>query len=258
MLVTLAMLSHPLLDVCTSYGTQLLMPLARTRFALDSLPVVAPLLTAFLLLGLLLGTRRTGGPGGTWPTATALGLTGVYLLLGIFFNQLAEDRAAGQLARQGIVEARVHAYPTMLQLPHRRIVALTPDQIHVGFVTIWRDCDIQWAVSERQDHPAARALLASPEGQIFAWFANGMIDGLVEPVGDNYAVELSDLRYGFIAGTTRGMWGVTAELSNALEILTPPKRVQHRPEVSWGGILDLFRSAYPRQCPPATSMPGLP
>src|SRR5262245_38634841 len=39
-LFVLSMLTHPLLDACTSYGTQLLSPFSRRRFAIDSVAII--------------------------------------------------------------------------------------------------------------------------------------------------------------------------------------------------------------------------
>ena len=45
--VFIAALTHPLLDFCTSYGTQLFAPLTNTRYAWDALPIV-DIIYAFL------------------------------------------------------------------------------------------------------------------------------------------------------------------------------------------------------------------
>src|SRR5690606_3929228 len=37
-----ALLTHPLLDLCTSYGTQLLAPVSRERYALDAVSIIDP------------------------------------------------------------------------------------------------------------------------------------------------------------------------------------------------------------------------
>jgi inner membrane protein len=52
LLFTAALLSHPLLDVCTHYGTQLLAPFSDRRFALPALPIVEPIYTAVFVVGL--------------------------------------------------------------------------------------------------------------------------------------------------------------------------------------------------------------
>ena len=53
----LALLSHPLLDVLTPYGTQLLLPFSDQRFALFAMPIIDPLYTMPLFIGIYLAWR---------------------------------------------------------------------------------------------------------------------------------------------------------------------------------------------------------
>ena len=69
----LGYVSHPLLDACTTYGTQLLWPFADTRFAWNLIAVVDPMFTlpaiALVVLGLAQtprGVRTHGGRVGDW------------------------------------------------------------------------------------------------------------------------------------------------------------------------------------------------
>ncbi len=52
-LSTLAYATHCLLDACTSYGTQLFWPFASNRISWDILPIVAPIFTLILFLGVI-------------------------------------------------------------------------------------------------------------------------------------------------------------------------------------------------------------
>ena len=47
-----SMLSHPLLDWFTTYGTQLLAPFSRHRFAIDGVGIVDPFYSLTLIAGL--------------------------------------------------------------------------------------------------------------------------------------------------------------------------------------------------------------
>ena len=95
----LALLSHPLLDACTPYGTQLLAPFSDTRFAWHVVPIIEPVYTGILLLGILLlrFARRFG-----WVVSLLTGvLSSEYLLWGWVLNQRALSFAEQQLAREG-------------------------------------------------------------------------------------------------------------------------------------------------------------
>ncbi len=78
--------SHLLLDVATSYGTQILSPFSRHRFALDWLFIIDPYFTLLLLIG-------AAGAGFALTrerllAAVSLGLAGGYFLMcGLYHNQ---------------------------------------------------------------------------------------------------------------------------------------------------------------------------
>jgi inner membrane protein len=57
LLAMAALVSHPLLDWCTTYGTQLLAPFSSRRFALDWVAIVDPAYSLILAAGLVVGLR---------------------------------------------------------------------------------------------------------------------------------------------------------------------------------------------------------
>ena len=134
-LFIVALMSHPLLDWFTTFGTQLLAPVSRARFALNGISIVDPVYSGVLLLGLLLGWLFQRRPTAGRCAAVALALSTAYLFVGLWINVLAEREAERQLADADIRGADVRAFPTMLQLPHRRVVAITRDET-VGGVCI--------------------------------------------------------------------------------------------------------------------------
>jgi len=79
--------SHLLLDLATSYGTQILFPFSRQRFTLDWLFIIDPYLTGLLLFGAAaaLASATWGRTAGTYFLAAA----GAYVLLCGFYHQQA-------------------------------------------------------------------------------------------------------------------------------------------------------------------------
>ena len=79
--------SHLLLDLATSYGTQILFPFSRQRFTLDWLFIIDPYLTGLLLFGAVaaLASATWGRTAGTYFLAAA----GAYVLLCGFYHQQA-------------------------------------------------------------------------------------------------------------------------------------------------------------------------
>src|SRR5437899_10528019 len=93
LLFVLTLLSHPLLDWCTSYGTLLLAPLSAHRFALDAVAIIDPAYSLVLLAALLVGAWRGLAPRGpALSAAAALLLSTAYLGHGLLLNRDAEAR----------------------------------------------------------------------------------------------------------------------------------------------------------------------
>jgi membrane-bound metal-dependent hydrolase YbcI (DUF457 family) len=102
-LSVVALLTHPLLDAFTTYGTQLLSPFSSRRFAWDAVAIVDPVYSLVLALAIALGLRR----GVPTPLArraawTALALSSAYVALGLLVNHRAEAAARAQLAAEGL------------------------------------------------------------------------------------------------------------------------------------------------------------
>lgn len=202
----LALLSHPLLDVCTPYGTQLLAPFSDARFAWHAIPIIEPVYTGILLAGILLA--RFVGRYGWLVSLLTLVLSSEYLLWGWVLNQQAMHFAERQLAREGIVDARVYAFPTFFQMPLRRVVAISEKQIYIGFISMDKPCDIHWGEQERFEHPALEGLRETRAGKVFYWFSSGIVAERVVETAAGLIAEMSDLRYGKSIDVNDSMWGV--------------------------------------------------
>jgi inner membrane protein len=242
------LLSHPLLDWFTTFGTQLLKPFASTRFALDGIAIVDPVYTVMLGLGLLGGRFLKGHPRAGWPTTIALVLSTAYLMLGLRINGLAEQEAERQLADAGLQGYSVRAYPTMLQLPHRRIVATGSDDVRVGYVSMWRPCEIEWGRAPLFTNANVEAALATREGQIYDWFAGGRLISREVADGDSLIVETVDLRYGYTLDPLDGLWSIRTRFDADGKMIERPQRVSNRPEVTRETVGALLADAFPDSC----------
>ncbi len=188
--MTLALFSHPLLDFLTPYGTQLLQPFSDARFAVAAMPIIDPIYTLVLLAGLIAGYRFRAA-GGRIATATLL-VSCAYLGYGWHLNEGAERFARAQLAAQGVPHIEVAAFPTILQVHHRRVVARTPEADRVGFLSMWKPCEIRWQSQPRVPRSHIEAFLSTREGAIFDWFTMGWSHYAIE----NGSITATDLRYG--------------------------------------------------------------
>lgn len=247
-LCVLALLSHPLLDLFTSYGTQLFMPFSRDRYALHAIAIVDPAYSFMLAAGLAGSVFASNSRHRGWYTGAAVMLSIAYLLLGLRLNGLAESEATRQLEAAGIEVTEAHVFPTMLQLPHRRLVMLNPSEIRVGFISMWRPCPIEWGVAPRVANDLTEILRATDEGRIYAWFSGNLLATRQFTENNRRVVDLIDLRYGFEPDPLSGMWGIRGIFGIDGQLERPPERILDRPEVSAENIARLWADAFPEFC----------
>jgi inner membrane protein len=131
----LALFTHPLLDLMTVYGTQLLRPLTDHPYAVGSIFIIDPLYTLPLLGGLVLALVLRESRGLRWNHA-GLALSSVYLAWSVAAQQYVESVAGASLARQGIAADRVLVAPTSFNTVLWRVVAMTPTGYYEGFYSL--------------------------------------------------------------------------------------------------------------------------
>jgi len=227
LLATAALVSHPLLDWCTTYGTQLLAPFSNRRFALDWVAIIDPAYSLILAAGLVIGLRAGAATRAARRAGWAvLALSSLYLALGGFVNARIEAIARDELRASGMPFSRVSAYPTLLQLPFRRIVARSGDDVHVGWLSLLRPRPIEWQSFTQAEGPPVDAARATPEARLFEWFAMGEDAARVELREGRLVVELDDLRYGFPGHPRDGFWGVRVTLDATGRPLGPGVRFE--------------------------------
>lgn len=131
--IWLALVTHPLLDAMTVYGTQLALPWSNHPFGVGSVFIIDPLYTLPLLAGAgwAMGTRGRGR--GLAANAAGLALSTAYLAWGVLAQQQVERVARASLAAQGIQAERVLVTPTAFNSVLWRVLAVSGDQYHEGF-----------------------------------------------------------------------------------------------------------------------------
>jgi inner membrane protein len=129
-----ALASHLLLDLATSYGTQLLSPFSRRRLSLDWIFIIDPYFTALLLAGAIAAmTWPHWGPRlGAWCLAAAA----VYLLVCASYHHQALD-----LARRVFPEGKpgvqtVAALPQPFSSRRWQLIAGGPGEVQQTFVQL--------------------------------------------------------------------------------------------------------------------------
>jgi inner membrane protein len=240
-----ALFTHPLLDVFTSYGTQLLAPFSRQRFACNAVGIIDPAYSLMLAAAIAVGLWRGWGSKTARRAAWAgLGLSTAYLMLGLEVNRRAEQIATAQLRVEGIHDATVNAYPTLLQLPLRRVVARVGHEVRVGWLTVLGSEPIKWARFEDSQGPLVDAARETWEAQVLGWFAMGQTAARLETTANGAVVEIDDLRYGLPGAPRDGLWGVRVRLDRAGRPRGPGERLNRPPRAPPGELLQqLWRGA---------------
>lgn len=170
----LVLITHPLLDAFTSYGTQLFWPFTPTPTAWSSIFIIDPLYTLPLLLavgaGLLFGLRDKTAKG----PALALALSTLYLGFTLAGKFMAEQRVETELARQGIQAEALFSTPTPFNSLLWRVIVLEGEHYHESLVG-WFDQDAPQLNRLPRGSALAGALADSPAHARLAWFTAGFL-----------------------------------------------------------------------------------
>ncbi|RYY91798.1 MAG: metal-dependent hydrolase, partial [Comamonadaceae bacterium] len=169
----LALVTHPLLDAMTVYGTQLLQPLTDHPFGVGSIFIIDPMYTLPLVAGVVAAVAR-GHWRGLPLNRAGLVLSTAYLAWSVAAQWHVRELAQASLASRGLAGADVLVTPTPLNTVLWRVVAMLPDGSHQeGFHSLF---DGGRALRmERFAAPPRLAveLGASPAVRRLAWFTHG-------------------------------------------------------------------------------------
>lgn len=242
-LAVLALFTHPLLDVFTTYGTQLLAPFSRHRFAFDAVGIIDPAYTLLLAAGVAVAAWRGASSQAAQRAAwVVLAASTAYLFVGLEVNRRAEIHASRQLEAEGVSGAQVNAYPTLLQLPLRRVVARNGAEVRIGWITLLAPEPFQWERFRQAEGPLVDAAQATWEAQVLEWFAMGQTSARLLPGPEGAVVEIDDLRYGIPGAPQDGFWGVRVRLDSQGRPQGPGERLDRRPDAPPGELIaQLFR-----------------
>lgn len=228
--LALVLLSHPLLDSFTSYGTQLFWPWMPIPTAWSSVFIIDPLYTlplaSAVLVGLIFGLRDKAAKA----PLLALALSSLYLASTLAGKQMAEQRVEAQLARQGIQAEALFSTPTPLNSLLWRVVVLEGEYYHEALVG-WFDQQPPELSRLPRGTALARVLADSPAHQRLAWFTDGVLR--YDQIGEHLVV--TDLRLGMtgvhpfrfdFASRRNGEWQVHQQVDRWPAELTDLQRVQ--------------------------------
>ena len=190
--ISLALITHPLLDAHTAYGTQLLWPLTVTPTSWSTIFIIDPLFTLPLLAGFVAILGWALRPGAHRVLVAALVLSTVYLGWTWIGKAVVERHARHSLAAAGLDYRALFSTPAPLNSLLWRVVVLTDEGYAEGFDSLIIDeGDIAFSsyVSDTTALAEAADIWAV---QRLRWFSNDFVRA---DVVDGRLV-ITDLRMG--------------------------------------------------------------
>ncbi|MFT4178758.1 MAG: metal-dependent hydrolase [Thermomonas sp.] len=190
--IQLALITHPLLDAFTVYGTQLLWPLRTPPVMWSSVFIIDPLYTVWLLLACVAAFFLRERIAAQRALLAGLAISTAYLGWSLLAKGMVEREADRALAAMGLADAPRFSVPMPFNTLLWRVVALTPDGFVEGEHSLVADRRPIAFRHYRHDADALAQVAALPAVERLRWFNHGFMKAQVR---DGELV-LSDLRMG--------------------------------------------------------------
>lgn len=242
----LSLFTHPLLDLFTIYGTQLLAPFSSYRFEISGVSIIDPIYTLTLLLAMALPFSARLRPYAQTLASIALTLTTAYLFYGWYINTKADSLARIQLEKEQIAYQDLDVFTTMFQPYLRRVVVREENQLRVGFVSTFAPSPIIWQCQTQAPFPVRQAILETEEGKLLNWFSGENLS--ISEVSQKGEIFVTDARYGVPGESLFGWWGLNFKITTDEDGRVHAHYLSYaRLEIKKADselIVNLFRAAY--------------
>ena len=190
--IQLALVTHPLLDAFTVYGTQLLWPLPSAPVMWSSVFIIDPGYTLWLLVACLIAWIAPAKPMAQRALVAGLALSTAYLGWSLLAKAAVEREADLALASLGLQDAPRFSVPMPFNTLLWRVVAMTP----TGYVEGQRSLVADRGAMVFRGYPSNTQALAEagaiPAVQRLQWFNRGFMRSQAQ----DEKLVLSDLRMG--------------------------------------------------------------
>jgi len=130
----LVLASHLILDLATSYGTQILSPFTRRKFTLDWLFIIDPYLTGILLLGAVAALISPGW--GRKAGSVCLALATAYFLICGLYHRQALAVAQEVFKEQNPTTEKIAALPQPFSYRRWQLLSSGPEGVRQAFVEL--------------------------------------------------------------------------------------------------------------------------
>ena len=189
----LILLTHPLLDALTTYGTQLFWPMTSPPVAWPIVFIIDPLYTLPLLVALIVALidRKV-----VYHCICGLAISCAYLLFAMGAKATVEHRLEAVLTAQGLINAPRMVQPAPFTTLLWRITVIDGDRHYESLVSVFDQTPPQLEVLTRNTR-----LLTEVENdariQRLLWFAGDFLRYDNAIVNQREVLQVTDLRLGF-------------------------------------------------------------
>lgn len=224
----LALVTHPLLDTMTVYGTQLALPFTDHPFGIGSVFIIDPLYTVPLLVGTIWALCTRGRGRGFRANGIGLALSTAYLAWGFAAQHHVTQVAQDSLAQRGIAVEHLLVTPTALNSVLWRVVAMSGDSYHEGFYSLL-DTDRRVTFDRFERGNSLNAAIAGIDGaRRIAAFSKGFYKVHEDAAG---RVRITDLRMGMEPVYSFDFAVAERQKDGAVVPMAKPVQLGGRPDV---------------------------
>ncbi len=193
LLFFVAIVTHPILDSCTGYGTQLFQPFSDYRVAWNNISVADPAYTGpFLLLLIIAATRKKSNPWRSILNYAAFGWSMIYMAWTVR-NKILVDRIFEESLKTEQVEySRYMTTPSILNNILWHCIAEGDKVYYDGYYSLLDKNPVVQISEIEKNHD----LIKYPDDrrmEIIRWFSDGYYN-VIPLNGDT--LQVNDLRYG--------------------------------------------------------------
>ena len=188
-----SIVTHPMLDWFTIYGTQLFQPFSNYPAAIDSIFIIDPIYTLPLVAGLILCmTRDRSDRKRQRINRLTLAATTAYLLLGVVIKSHVNSVFEKSLATRNISHERLFSAPTPFNLLLWSGMAEDPEGQWIGLYSLLDDtADVRFQYIPKHREQIA-PYLDQPALQRLMWFSRGYYT----VTRKDSSIYFNDLRFG--------------------------------------------------------------
>ena len=211
LLAFLVFFTHPLLDCCTSYGTQIFAPFSDVRIAWNCVSIVDVFYTVPLLLTLVccpLVKKWWPQKNTSWIGVGVLLLTTLYLIYGSLNGNLALNRTLADADSKDVAILRAEVYPQLTTVWVWRTVVKTPDGFLLGRTNTLLGERLTSTFLENDCDPLIEKARSLEKIKVYRWFADDLLrEKITRHTQGDGIINFFDMRYGNPMETDHYLWG---------------------------------------------------